>query len=383
MLVGGASFGATEQSNPRISLFQRIKIWFQTHLGKKEAQSSFSRFAPAGNLGQNREMGKGYGEQGKGKAFGNSAEMKARQQEMLTKFDADGDGKLSETEMAAARAARDQEMLTKYDADGDGVLSDAEKATMKAEMPQPPQDKRFRPGGQRGNASGTPPLPQEVVTKFDADGDGKLSETEMAAARAARDQEMLTKYDADGDGVLSDAEKATMKAEMPQPPQDKRFRPGGQRGNASGTPPLPQEVVTKFDADGDGKLSETEMAAARAARDQERLTKYDADGDGVLSDTEKAAKKAEREAEMISKFDTDGDGTLSETEKEAMPNHGRKGPPPEGRKMSAEQIAERKAALVKMYDKDGNGTLDDSEKTAIKGSFQKYFHDFFPEDGEN
>ena len=46
------------------------------------------------------------------------------------------------------------------------------------------------------------------------------------------------------------------------------------------------------------------------------LEKFDADGDGKLSETEKATAKAHR-AEMAAKFDIDGDGKLSESEKEA------------------------------------------------------------------
>ncbi len=62
--------------------------------------------------------------------------------------------------------------------------------------------------------------------------------------------------------------------------------------------PVPPGVLKKFDKDGDGKLSDEEKAAWKAARDGEKkamLEKYDADKDGKLSDEEKAAAKAERE----------------------------------------------------------------------------------------
>lgn len=57
------------------------------------------------------------------------------------------------------------------------------------------------------------------------------------------------------------------------------------------------------------------------------LKKFDADGDGVLSETEKAAMTADRAA-TIAKYDTDKDGKLSETERAAIPKPG-KGPGPD------------------------------------------------------
>lgn len=55
---------------------------------------------------------------------------------------------------------------------------------------------------------------EEMVKKFDKDGDGKLNDTEKAAAhdamKAAHEKKMLEKFDADKDGKLSDAEKAEM-----------------------------------------------------------------------------------------------------------------------------------------------------------------------------
>ncbi len=50
---------------------------------------------------------------------------------MLKKFDANGDGKLSEAERATAKAHR-KEMVAKHDTDGDGKLSEAERAAAKA-----------------------------------------------------------------------------------------------------------------------------------------------------------------------------------------------------------------------------------------------------------
>jgi hypothetical protein len=59
----------------------------------------------------------------------------------------------------------------------------------------------------------------------------------------------------------------------------------------------------KYDADRDGKLSDEEKAAAKAAATakaketrEANLAKYDADKDGKLSDEEKSRKKADEDA---------------------------------------------------------------------------------------
>ncbi len=182
--------------------------------------------------------------------------------------------------------------------------------------------------------------------KFDADGDGIISEEEREAARAHMQERfgdgglgrkgpgmghnrMLEKFDADGDGTLSEVEKEEAHAFF----QKRREQ-------------FMAERLAKFDTDGDGELSEEERAAARergrelrkpgdkgprpARRHHERVKRFDTDGDGVLSEEEKSAAKAFREtrhAEMVTRFDTDGDGVLSPEEREAAraSRRGRKG----------------------------------------------------------
>lgn len=73
------------------------------------------------------------------------------------------------------------------------------------------------------------------------------------------------------------------------------------KGNRDGS--RRDEIIKKFDKDGDGQLSEQERADAREAF---------------------KAKMAERKAELIKKYDKDGDGKLSEEErKAARDNHGK------------------------------------------------------------
>ncbi len=114
-----------------------------------------------------------------------------------------------------------EEIMKRFDTDGDGVLSDTEREAMRAAMPP-------RRGGPRGER----PSREEMTKRFDTDGDGVLNEEERAAMQASIDarraerqqrrQEMLKRFDADGDGQLSDAERQTMRetlrAEQPAPP---------------------------------------------------------------------------------------------------------------------------------------------------------------------
>lgn len=108
-------------------------------------------------------------------------------------------------------------------------------------------------------AQGKPDLPKRdmplaLLETFDTNKDGKLSEDERNAMRAAmqakaeeRKAAMLAKYDKDGDGKLSDDEKATLKANM----EAKRLA-----------------LIEKYDADRDGKLGPDEVKAARDAGEE-------------------------------------------------------------------------------------------------------------------
>ena len=79
------------------------------------------------------------------------------------------------------------------------------------------------------------------------------------------------------------------------------------------------EDITDPDTDGDGKLSESELAAAQEIRKKreallektraERLAKYDSDKNGKLDTQEETKWKMET-------FDADGDGVLDESETE-------------------------------------------------------------------
>ena len=72
---------------------------------------------------------------------------------------------------------------------------------------------------------------------------------------------------------------------------------GGKGGKKGGKKPNPEKraaILERFDADGDGELSDSEKATAKETMKSEReeiraavLEKFDADGDGELSKTER------------------------------------------------------------------------------------------------
>ena len=111
------------------------------------------------------------------------------------------------------------------------------------------------PKGPRPHRPGGPP--KAFLEKFDTDGDGKLSEQEREAAKAAMEEKrdaFIAKYDKDGDGKLNEEERKAAREEWKD--QDRPNPPGG---------PSRERIIKRFDKDGDGKLNEEEREAAKAA----------------------------------------------------------------------------------------------------------------------
>ncbi|WP_018969999.1 EF-hand domain-containing protein [Rubritalea marina] len=188
--------------------------------------------------------------------------------------------------------ARDGEMhqrvLKRFDADGDGVLSDEERSVFRQEM----QKKRAQgaradgvenraPRGGKGGAKHQERR-KKFLMRFDKDGDGKLSESERQVARewmqkrrkeadSARKRVML-KFDSDGDGKISPDEAKAVQRKLKAFDQQAR-----------------RDLLDKYDTNGDGKLTADEKRSAHAAEKQAMIDQYDTDGDGELSAEERKA----------------------------------------------------------------------------------------------
>ena len=157
---------------------------------------------------------------------------------------------------------------------------------------------------------------------------------EMKAKFEARHAEMkakfMEKFDTDKDGQLSDAEKEAAKAEFgKRGPRHHGKRCGhkGPRhhGKCCG-PKGPRPQLTEE--------QKAEMKAKFEARKAKFMEKFDTDKDGKISDAEKEAikaareaRKAEMKAKFMEKFDTNKDGQLSDEEKAAAKaEFGKRGP---------------------------------------------------------
>lgn len=117
------------------------------------------------------------------------------------------------------------------------------------------------------------PSAAELIAKLDKDGDGKISSTEFDGPA-----EHFTRFDANSDGYITESEVPS------GPPQG--GRQGGQQGGPRGggqdeDSQSGASFVTRLDKDGDGKVSASEFDGP-----SEAFSQLDTDNDGYLSDSE-------------------------------------------------------------------------------------------------
>ncbi len=171
------------------------------------------------------------------------------------------------------RMERRKMLLEKFDADGDGKLSEEERAKAKADF-----------------VKTHPELHAKMIKKFDKDGDGKLNEEERKAAheamkerakgrgkeielteeqRAEIKKHLLEKFDTDKDGKLSEEETKAAREELRKQMMKMRAAMivlgGPGRGKGPRNPEMRKKLLEKFDVDKDGKLNEEERKAAGKA----------------------------------------------------------------------------------------------------------------------
>lgn len=147
---------------------------------------------------------------------------------------------------------------------------------------------------------------KKIMSRFDADGDGNISDEEKASA-----VEQLKKDFAKGN--ISPPEAAALQALMRRAqgggggPQFGANGFGGPTGGTGFGQQISPEMLKKFDKNKNGKLDEDEQKAAMAAmgpkksRKEQLLEKLDLNGDGKITQDERDQVAAERKAEAEEK----------------------------------------------------------------------------------
>lgn len=186
--------------------------------------------------------------------------------EFLKPYDLDGDGKLSEEEhQAAMKALRESKPVrpgikNPIDTDGDGKVSDAERKAARDAAAAKVAEERIK-----------------RFNELDADQSGELTAEELKAIPRVTDAiiaQMIARLDTDKNGTVSQDEFTTVLKPI-EPPVPPFPLPNPLPKPPRGTKIFCPGAVKAFDADKDGLLSETELAALKAA--------VDTNADGIVS----------------------------------------------------------------------------------------------------
>jgi len=289
----------------------------------------------------------------------------------IAAFDRDGNKQIDWLEADAYRRDLRRRVLAAHDTSKDGKLTGEERAAAnKALATGRFATVRRRRSGRdsRGSYWGRP----EAIKQYDTDKDGKLSEAEKEAARAAyRARRELQYYDKNKDGKLDESETAAR--DKGRAEREKRHK----------------EFMDRFDKNKNGQIDEGERGAIG---EYYRNRRYDTNNDGKLDETETAARdkaNADREKtrkEMYEKFDKNKNGRIDEDERSGIGEWFRARrefqyyDKNKDGKLDESETAERdkgraerekrRAEFRKRFDKDGDGKLNEEEERAYRNSFR-------------
>ena len=290
---------------------------------------------------------------------------------MFDRLDANEDGAVSKDEFPGSPRA-----FESLDADGSGSLSSEEFG----QGPGPGRERRGGGGGRpQGDRRGGGPNAgmgnvNPLVALCDADGDGAATEAEVLAA--------FRKFDADGDGRVSRGEAVHEARTQVMLYHLDKNKDGTITQDEAGERTW-ERMLSRVDADGDGKVTSAELAKGRpGARGREGAPRREgARGRGRGQEGRQAEQGRRDPGEWMKRMDANGDGFLVADEvDERMWNHLQQADTDGDGKVSADELAEiRKRAggaggpggggagrvdskrMMERLDKNGDGAISQDE----------------------
>lgn len=209
-----------------------------------------------------------------------------------------------------------------------------------------------------------------AMLAFDRDKNGTIDWLEADTYRRDLQKRVLAAFDVNKDKRLTGEERVKANATLATGtwPGAKSKSGRGLMGMLSDSVNVDQEMVQRFDANGDGVLSEDEIQAGmKQMQEEERqrmIERYDTDNDGKLSDEERKAMREDRRSKFqkrldqwqLRNFDENDNGILDDDERQAA-------------KKWQDDIGTAMKELnlnVRMNDIDGDGKVSKDEQNVVR-----------------